>query len=142
MFCEKFVLKNFAKFTCAQLLFCEFYGIFKNTSFNRTPLVAASAGLNKLGAQNFWDASNFSGAHIFPCKKEKILDLQVFSRMKKLQWVSNTTMDTSLLWWSLHIWRRQNCFIYSWIKKKSVVLSELFKHTWWYVWQKQLAALI
>ena len=86
-------------------------------------------------------------AHIFfLVKKKKILDLQVFSRisktMKKLQWVSNTTMDTNLLWWSLHIWWRQNCFIYSWIKKKSVVLSELFKHTWWYVWQKQLAALI
>ena len=57
MFCKKGVLRNFAKFTgkhlCQSLFFkketlaqvfsCEFCGIFKNTFFYRTPLVAASA---------------------------------------------------------------------------------------------------
>ena len=50
------------------------------------------------GVQNLWDAPDFLGADILPCKKP--LDLQVFSRigktMKKLQWIPNTIMNISL----------------------------------------------
>ena len=35
----------------------------------------------QLGEQNFWDAPEFSSTHILPYKKEKPLDLQVFSRV-------------------------------------------------------------
>ena len=57
MFCQKGFLRNFAKFTrkhlcqgvffikkatVAQVFFCEFCEIFKNTFFHRTPPVAAS----------------------------------------------------------------------------------------------------
>ena len=47
VFCEKGVLRNFAKFTGkhlyqSQVFSCEFYEIYTNTFFNRTPLVAAS----------------------------------------------------------------------------------------------------
>ena len=43
VFCEKDVLRNFAKLTGKHLLFsCEFQEISKNTFLLRTPLVAAS----------------------------------------------------------------------------------------------------
>ena len=62
VFCKKSVLKNLAKFTgkhlwqspffikkevLAQVLSCEFYKIFKNTFFYRTPLVVAFAQIYK-----------------------------------------------------------------------------------------------
>ena len=62
-------------------------------------------GLNKLnrlasGAQNLWDAPDFSNAHILPRKIEKPFDLQVFSQigeaMTKLQWILNTIMNNSV----------------------------------------------
>ena len=34
---------------------------------------APAADLARLGAQNLWDAPDFSGAHILPCKKEKTI---------------------------------------------------------------------
>ena len=40
------------------------------------------------GAQNLWDATDFSGAQIFSSKNKKSLDVQIYSRidtaMKKL----------------------------------------------------------
>ena len=61
-----------------------------------------NAGLEKFHGKNFWDAPDFSGAHILPYKKEETtLDLQVFSQigktMKKLKWILSTIMNTSVL---------------------------------------------
>ena len=48
-----------------------------------------------------YEASNFSSAHILPCKKKKTLNPQVFSRagkiIKKFQRIPNTLMNTNLL---------------------------------------------
>ena len=87
------------------------------------------------GLQNLWDALDFLGAQFLLCKKQKkLLDLQVFSQigktMKKLQWISNAIMKTSLLvilWWSLHIRWPQNWFICSWIEKHLINCLRLNK---------------
>ena len=79
MFCKKVVLKNFPNFTrkhlCQSLFFnevavlasnyikketlaqvfsCEFWAIFKNTYFYRTPLVAASELRHEYDIKHFW----------------------------------------------------------------------------------------
>ena len=60
---------------------------------------APDADRVRSGAENPWDAPDFSDAHILLYKK-KTLDLQVFSgigkTMKKLNWIPNTIMNTSL----------------------------------------------
>ena len=35
------------------------------------------------GAQNHWDAPNFLGMHILPCKKENSFDVQITSQIDK-----------------------------------------------------------
>ena len=58
----------------------------------------------KKGREKFWallGALDFLGAHILLCKKEKkTLVLQIFSQigktMKKLQWIPNTIVNTSV----------------------------------------------
>ena len=68
VFCKKSDLKNFAKLIrkhlcqelflkLAQVFYCEFCEIYKNTFFYRTPLVAASANLH------FIDVKIVSGDH-------------------------------------------------------------------------------
>ena len=70
---------------------------------------------------------DFSGSHILPCKKEKLIDLQISNQVdktiKKLQWIPNTIASTSVLviFLCLHIWRGQNWFIYSGIEKQLIV---------------------
>ena len=70
-----------------------------------------------------WSAPDFSGVHILSCKKETSVWSKIFSQtdktMKKLQRIPNTIVSTSalLIFWSLHIWRCQNWFVYSWIEK-------------------------
>ena len=61
----------------------------------------ADADWARWGTQNLQDVLNLSGTHIFPCKKKKTLNLQVFSwigkTIKKLQWIPNTIINTSVL---------------------------------------------
>ena len=58
MFCKKGVVKDLAKFAgkpLAQVLFCEYYQIFKSTFFCRTSPVAASRKIraNSLKLEKF-----------------------------------------------------------------------------------------
>ena len=65
-------------------------------------LLAGKSGLDKLCAQSR------SGAHILHCEKEKKwLDLQISNQidqtMKKLQWISNTIVNTTTLFDNVYI---------------------------------------
>ena len=99
----KIVIKYFWRLHDLQLYIYYYHKIYIfEICFN---FILSWPGLNKLnrlasGAQNLWDAPDFSNAHISPRKKEKPFDLQVFSRigeiMKKLQWILNTIMNNSV----------------------------------------------
>ena len=76
-------------------------------SLHRPGQIARPTPIGK--PQNFWDTPDFSGAHVLPGKKKNHLNLKVFSwigkTIKKLQWIINTIMNTSVLEWfgNVHI---------------------------------------
>ena len=108
MLCKKGIPRNFVKFTgkhlcqentrpqpackfikkeaLAQLFSCEFYKIFNNTFFNRTPLVAASVLLH---TKVFHDVIRFEilklkNLHIARTKKTSKIKLEAFFLVSKV----------------------------------------------------------